>query len=268
MLQTIRELHAAIVAFEKTVAKVKAETLTRQELLDTTRTLIDSYFRVGRDAVLACGVSEKEIGGLDGLMQTLLDCTYKRTRTSVVRGLLRAASKQLVYVEKQALTLSVPPRSSSLEPIDIQIVFTLRQIVPSAALSYEQGLVDLRGAERKSWRGPATDLREALRETLDHLAPDKDVMKQQNFKLETGRSEPTMKQKVRYVLKQRGKSSTAVESSEAAVEAVEAALATFVRSTYSRSTVSTHTPTDRTEVLRVRDFVRISLCELLEVRGS
>ena len=55
------------------------------------------------------------------------------------------------------------------------IIGTLTSLLPSSARSYEQAIRDLQSADRLSWRGPATDLRESLRETLDHLAPDADV---------------------------------------------------------------------------------------------
>jgi hypothetical protein len=54
-----------------------------------------------------------------------------------------------------------------------------------------------------TFRGTASELREALRETLDHLAPDEDVMKAPGFKLERDRKAPTQKQKVRFILRSR-----------------------------------------------------------------
>jgi hypothetical protein len=173
----------------------------------------------------------------------------------------------LVEAEKRLLAAAgVGTAASAGDATDRQIIETLRRLVPSAALAFEQGLIDLATQNRLSWRGPATDLREAMREAVDYLAPDDEVTAQAGFKLEPDSTGPTMKQKVRYVLRQRGKSRTAIESTETAVEAVEAAVASFVRSVYTRSSVSTHTPTDRTEVTRVRNFVRIALCELLEIQ--
>jgi hypothetical protein len=150
--------------------------------------------------------------------------------------------------------------------VDRRIVEILQRLVPSASFSYEQAILDDAGPKRRSYRGPATDLREALRETLDHLAPDKDVTSQPGFKLERDMKYPTMKQKVRFVLRKRGLTRTLSETPENAVDSVEATIGSFVRSVYNRSSVSTHTPTDRNEVLRVRDWVRIVLCELLEIR--
>jgi hypothetical protein len=139
-------------------------------------------------------------------------------------------------------------------------------MLPSAARSYEQAIMDLKGKDRLSWRGPATDLRESLRETLDHLAPDQEVTKEPGFKLEKDAQGPTMKQKVRHILRKRGVSRTAIQAPESATEAVDELVGTFIRGVYSRSSVSTHTPTDRNEILRIRQWVRVALFELLQVQ--
>lgn len=152
-----------------------------------------------------------------------------------------------------------------VEPADQRIIEHLRTRLPSAALSYQQAVHDLRAPKRHSWRGPATDLREALRETLDHLAPDTEVTAQEGFRLEEGAKGPTMRQKVRFVLRQRGVSKTAMQTPESAVDAVELTVGSFVRSVYTRSSISAHTPTDRMEVIRVRDWVRAALRELLNI---
>ena len=44
---------------------------------------------------------------------------------------------------------------------------------------------------RISYRGTAAELREVLRELLDHLAPDADVLKS-GIRLEAGQTTPTM----------------------------------------------------------------------------
>jgi len=137
--------------------------------------------------------------------------------------------------------------------------------LPTAASAYHQAILDLNADQRLSWRGPATDLREALRETLDHLAPDKDIQAEPNFRLEPEAKGPTMKQKVRYILSKRGVGKSSSAPAEDAVSTVEALLGAFVRSVYTRSSVSTHTSTDKNEVLRIRGLVRVALGELLEI---
>ena len=77
---------------------------------------------------------------------------------------------------------------------------------------------------------------------------------------------PTMKQKVRFVMKSRGATKALSAPAEEARQSIDSAVGTIVCSVYTRSNVSTHTPTDKSEVLRIRDFVRVVMCELLEVR--
>jgi hypothetical protein len=146
------------------------------------------------------------------------------------------------------------------------MITTLKALLPSAALSYEQALLDLSQEQRLSWRGPAADLREALRETLDHLAPDEEVVSAPGYKQEPGTHGPTMKQKVRFILRSRGLSKAVSATTEDATSSIDEAIGSFVRSVYTRSSVSTHTPTEKSEVRRVLDLVRVVLSELLEIR--
>src|SRR5438105_365824 len=88
-------------------------------------------------------------------------------------------------------------------PTERRIIHTLSSILPTTAASYVQCLIDLGGAPRRSYRGVAHEMREVLRETLDYLAPDRDVMAEANFKLEMGMSKPTQRQKALYVLRKR-----------------------------------------------------------------
>jgi Predicted pPIWI-associating nuclease len=88
-------------------------------------------------------------------------------------------------------------------PIERLIVETLSRIVPAAAASYQQCLLDLGGPSRYSYRGIAHELREILRETLDYLAPDADVMASTGFKLEEDQERPTQRQKALHILRSR-----------------------------------------------------------------
>jgi hypothetical protein len=205
---------------------------------------------------------------VDSCLQQVLSLTHKRTPIAVYRHLLQGCKGALVSLESLSLTQGQPASGQTQQnDIDSRITDTLKRLVPSAASAYQQALVDLSDTQRTSYRGPATDLREALRETLDHLAPDHEVTKQSGFKLEANTNGPTMKQKVRHLLSSRGVSRTLAETPERAADAVDEAVGAFVRSVYSRSSLSTHTRTDRDEVLRVRDWVRVVMCELLQIRG-
>lgn len=154
---------------------------------------------------------------------------------------------------------------SPLTPSEKQLVSTLEALLPTAAASYRQGILDLRQGDRLSYRGTACELREALRETLDHLAPDDDVMNQSGFKLDDGQKKPTMKQKARFVMNSRGRSKTQRDVAEKSISGVESLTGELVRATYDRASLATHLETTRIEVQRIKRYVDTVLFDLLEV---
>lgn len=267
MLAAVRGLTERLLRLDKSIREVKAKQVFQKPIKQEARDIVDSYFRDTREHLVLGGFAGQSLSDVDASMQRLLEVAQKNSMVQTYRSQVKELQRELLAVEKVAVKAG--GRSSGaadLEPIDRLILDTLAKLLPSAARSYEQAIADLHLKNRLSWRGPATDLRESLRETLDHLAPDSDVVAEPGFKLETDASVPTMKQKVRFILRKRGMAKTAMRSSEAATQAVDEIVGTFVRSVYSRSSVSTHTPTDRDEILRIRDWVRVALCELLAIR--
>jgi hypothetical protein len=202
---------------------------------------------------------------LDAIFQELHAASRKSASRAKCLELLKSARKGLVECEGLAMSQPRETVSTYATAADTLIVASLADICPSASLAYRQALLDFEQQERLSWRGPATDLREALRETLDVLAPDKEVEGSPGFKLEPEAKHPTMKQKVRFILKTRGVASGAMAPPENAVSGVEEIVGGLTRSVYNRSSVSTHTATNRAEVVRVHAWVRLVLCELLEL---
>ena len=252
----------------KDLNKVASRQLSSQKRRCVLRGLVEDYFKNVRPSLISASEQDQDVGNVDSLMQELLVLCHKRGSVKRYQTLLSKARKGLISLD--ARLLLTPIGSENLGPdnsVDTMIIETLEQIVPSAALSYKQALQDLQADERFSWRGPATDLREALRETLDYLAPDSDVIAMPGYKQSPDTNGPTMKQKVRFILKSRDITKAFSTPAETATESVEMAVGSFVRSVYTRSSVSTHTPTDKAEVIRIRDFVRVVLCELLEVQS-
>ncbi len=246
------------------MSKINASQLGSIEHREAVKGFVDGYFRNVRNVIAReCGDQETMLE-LDLVFQKLLGLTHRRSKTSIYKRLLKSIKKSLVDLEKEVLLLA-SGKADNDDPIDSKIVMTLKGLVPSAALSYEQAIVDLREGSRSSWRGPAADLRETLREVLDHLAPDKEVIKQPEFTLEKDAKGPTMKQKVRYVLRKRGLSKSCSDVVERSTSYVDDIVGGFIRSVYTRSSVSAHTPTERTEVVRIKEWVRTALCELLEL---
>ncbi len=137
---------------------------------------------------------------------------------------------------------------------DDEIISKLDAVVPSAALSYTQAVLDLSEENRVSFRGPALEFREALREILDHLAPDGEVSAASGYVQEKDRSGPTMRQKVRFIMKKRGERSSS-ETPEQAVTAFEEAIASLTRAVYERSSKATHVAGERVAVVQIRRYV-------------
>lgn len=143
---------------------------------------------------------------------------------------------------------------------DRQIISRLEAVVPSAALSYDQAIRDLGDDDRVSFRGPALELREALREVLDHLAPDDEVTRVAGYKRETDRDGPTMKQKVRFIMKTRKSSNAAPEE---AVTAFNESIAGLTRAVYDLGTKATHVAGERRAVVQLRRYVVAILHDIL-----
>jgi len=188
--------------------------------------------------------------------------TYLKLLGSIIRELREFSVLSLARAADSGGRSSGP---SDLSPAEHALVLTLEGLLPSAAASYRQGLLDLQGADRLSYRGTVSEFREALRETLDHLSPDAEVTRRPGFKLEDGQKRPTMKQKARFVLTSRGRGKTQTAVTEKAIGVIEDLVGDVVRATYDRASLATHLETTRAEVLRIKRYVDTVMFDLLEV---
>jgi hypothetical protein len=254
----VASLLADLDALRKTLAAVASKQVFAASVKSQLHELASTYFSGVQPSLGDLPAEE-----LNQVFQAIHASSRINPSTQKCRDLIKSARKLLVAIEGQAL--STPRKQTVASPTDELLINSLNDICPSASLAYQQALLDFSRGERMSWRGPATDLREALRETLDVLAPDVEVTASPGFKLEGDAKRPTMKQKVRYVLKNRGTPSGAMETPESAVAGVEELVGGLTRSVYTRSSVSTHTATTQAEASRVLAWVRLVLCELLEI---
>jgi hypothetical protein len=264
MPAAVTSLLADVERARKGLNAVKGSQLHSAATRGTLRELAERYFNDVRPSIRDVSTPSEHRDAVDAAMKDLLALCHKHGSVAKYKELLRRAKGHLIHLDT-GLVVHRQDGDIRTDP-DIRIITTLRALLPSAAASYEQALIDLSESSRLSWRGPATDLREALRESLDHLAPDSDVAASPGYKAEPNTNGPAMKQKVRYILKNRGRSRAAAATAEDAAVAIDEAIGAFVRSVYTRSSASTHTPTDKKEVLRILDLVRVVLGELLEAR--
>jgi len=232
--------------------------------------LATKYFNSVRPSVRQTLGDSYDPTNLDAGWQDLVRLAHGNNARSTYLKLLKGLAAALKDANVSALSRAAERRGSATSPSDLtaaetQLLETLEALLPTAAASYRQGLLDLGSEQRLSYRGTASEFREALRETLDHLAPDSDVAKQTGFKYEDGQTRPTMKQKTRFVLTSRGRSKTQAAVTEKAIAVVEGLTGEVVRATYDRASLATHLETTRAEVQRIKRYVDTVLFDLLEI---
>lgn len=154
---------------------------------------------------------------------------------------------------------------NTLSAMEQGIIDTLEGLVPTAAASYKQAVADLRDSRRSSFRGTASELRECMREVLDHLAPDEEVASGPTFKLEANQTKPTMKQKARFILKARRVAEGARQVPEETVGLIDESVASLPRLLYNQGSVSTHVSQTRTQVAQLKVYTDAILAELLRL---
>jgi hypothetical protein len=269
MIDAIRESQQLVRDLRAKIARSRSAQITSRKLLDDICGVVDGYFRTDRPLFLQDLWPEDLFASMDQLMQDLLRLSQARTRAGRYVEALGAIEREWRTIEVAAMPLA--PKLVGLPKLTARqeaLSETLERVCPPAAACYRQALRDFTDASRVSWRGTATELREALREVLDTLAPDDAVAKSSGFRLEDGARSPTMKQKARFILKSRHWSEAARKQAEEAVDVVEEKVGGFVRSVYTGSSALVHSSRDRKEALSVLRFVETCLTELLEVEGS
>jgi len=250
------------------LSRARAKQVRATSIKNASKELVNSFFGQARSSFAAHGLDDESMAGLDKWMQELLSIAQRASLKTNYLRLLKLIEQELNGIELALLTASPASRQSNpggLDGKEARIVSTLAGLVPSAGLSYEQACFDLRSVSRRSYRGAAAELREALREVLDHLASDKDVTAQPGFKLEADQKKPTMKQKVRFILASRGKGKSQTAPAENSTSLVEEMVGALARSVYNRSSLSTHVGTTKQEVQQVKAYVDVVLTELLEI---
>src|SRR6266513_2595425 len=135
------------------------------------------------------------------------------------------------------------PASATPSGSEGAILATLEKMIPTAGASYKQALLDVQQQGRVSYRGTAAELREVVREVLDHLAPDREVTASMGFKLEDGLKGPSIKQ-------------------------LDENIPALSRSVYNRGSMDVHMGRTREEVLNFKLYADAILGELLEIHKA
>jgi hypothetical protein len=246
------------------VSRLRTKLVSPTVVQPTARIMARSYFEFVRPELQAVQQRAGLVDEIDFVLQTILLLATVPREKDAYLGQLAELRPYLM----EATIDFMKARGASrllLSQIERAILETLGKMLPLTSASYEQALRDLSQMSRVSWRGTANELREVLREVIDHLAPDGKVTAAAGFQLEQGQSAPTQKQKVRFILRARRSSSIAVTVAEASLATVEDSIANLARTTYQRGNASAHTAVDGSEIRKLKRYVDALLAELLEI---
>jgi hypothetical protein len=257
--------------FATGLSRNHAQHVNSASLRQQARELVQEYFREVKPALHRLGVTPSTLTDLDSDMQALIGLAAGRNTRSSYQKLVRTIKTKRKEVETGLEFLigeESPVARFRIGHVEGAILTTLDTMLPAAAASYKQVLVDVQDGARLSYRGTAAELREVVREVLDHLAPDEEVMKSAGFKLEQGLKGPTMKQKVRFILRARKVGDSARETAEASAQHVDDSVASVGRAVYTRGSTAVHTARPLEEVMNYKGYADAILGELLAIHKS
>ena len=265
----ISELISSTTSFLSHVQKGRSVNVNDQASKASAVTLANQYFGSVRPSIVQALGEAEELLNHDEKWQDLVRLAHgnnaRRSYVSSLKALLKQLNEFSITIMTRPGGVAAGAQASAISSEESRMIQTLERIVPSAAASYHQAVSDLADESRLSYRGTASEFREALRETLDHLAPDDEVAKQPGYSPEPNQSKPTMKQKVRFVLTSRDRNKTQRESAEKSVAFVSELSGEIARAVYNRASLATHVQESRKEVHRIKRYVDTVLSDLLEL---
>jgi Predicted pPIWI-associating nuclease len=264
------EFIANFESFSKSLNRGQAKNVNDQGTKQGAIALAKCYFGEVQEHLETTHGDLELIRSLDQQFQYIVELAQTNNSRASYKRLLKAIKKNLVRasVELVAFTSRVYPKEANA--IEFQgdenaIIVTLKELVPAAAASYEQALLDISNTQRLSYRGVAADLRESLREVVDHLAPDVAVQAKQGFKLEKDQQKPTMKQKVQFLLSERGRNKTQRDTTAKSIELIEEMVGQLTRAVYNEASLATHVQKSQKDVRRLKRYLDTVYFDLLEL---
>lgn len=141
---------------------------------------------------------------------------------------------------------------------------SLKKLAIELSNSYIQIYEDLQDTDRISWAGTAHEIREILTNLLRLLAPDEIIIKEPWYKQVKNSSGPTQKQRVKYILVNRGAGSKE-QGVVGKVTVLDEMIEDLVRSTYKRASDAAHRYKTKSEVSRILRYFETFAVDLLDL---
>lgn len=256
--EIIRQLSSLATAIRALATPRVASKLVKESTINIAK----SYFETLSDKL---SDADPEKQNLDQNFQELVRLAHGRNAKTAYLNIIAQTNRLLVEQNIRKISRKTASSNSNLSGDEQKIVAILNGLNPVISLSYQQGILDLRGPDRLSYRGTATEFREALREVLASLAKDEDVTTAEGFALEKGHAKPTMAQKAKYILKMRGRKGNDIKASTKSLEAIEEITSKLTRTLYDAASVHTHIGTEKNEVVRLKRYLDAVLMDLLDI---
>lgn len=157
---------------------------------------------------------------------------------------------------------AVVPARGPLSGRDAHILARLRRESSSLADSLEQALTDLNDQSRLSYMGPAGEVREVMRATVQMLAPDDQVRKQPWYVgiEQGGKRNPSQAERTRYAVQRRGGDRDQIKGHD---DLIDQLVAQITRQTYSTGSTALHSGTLQERVRKLTGWVFAILDEVL-----
>ena len=157
---------------------------------------------------------------------------------------------------------AVVPARGPLSAREAAILARLRKQSGPLADSMEQALRDMNDQSRLSFVGPAGEVREVMRATIQLLAPDEEIRKQPWFVgiRQGNKTNPSQAERTRYAVQQRRGSKDQVQGVETLIDELVGQIS---RHTYNVGSGKFHAGTEQADVLKLTGWVWAVLDEVL-----
>ena len=253
------------------LTKIKTVNINSNKVKQAAKEIAQEYFRNVRPILKDISVDQQMLSHLDTSLQKLNILASGNNANSSYKSCLRDIKKKTDNLELIIATVDGERSRKMREdavPTDRtenSILGTLDSLVPTASLSYKQAIIDLRQDPRSSYRRVAAELREVLREVLDHLAPDSEVQKMANFKFEPNMDKPTHRQKAKFILSSRNLSKKTQNTPLNSLKAMDEIISSLARSVYERGSLFAHVGNTKQEAIQLKRYLDVVLCEFLQI---
>jgi hypothetical protein len=157
---------------------------------------------------------------------------------------------------------AVIPARGPLSARESGILGRLRKQSQPLADSMEQALRDMNDPSRLSFVGPAGEVREVMRATIQLMAPEDEVRKQPWFVgiRQGNKMNPSQAERTRYAIQQRRGSREQIEGVETLIDELVGRVS---RQTYNVGSGKFHAGTEQEDVLKLTGWVWAVLDEVL-----